>query len=155
MKRFTWRLQRVLDIKQKEEQVRRSELVTITEQLSQARGELFMQKRILEDLIETVAGADPAERLGQQAFLMTYSAANDAAIKKLQADIKRLTVRQQEKIAEIMKIKQFNEGLEKLRTEARLEFFREQEKREQKEMDDAVTSRFARHMMTQENEVVS
>jgi flagellar export protein FliJ len=155
MKRFTWRLQRVLDIKQKEEQVKRSELVTITEQLSQARGELFMQKCILDDLIERVAGADPFQRLQQQAVLMTYSAVNDAAIKKLQADIERLSVRQKEKIAEIMKIKQFNEGLEKLRTEARLEFFREQEKREQKEMDDAVTSRFARHIMTQENEVVS
>ena len=154
MKRFQWRLQRVLEIKQKEEQARRAELVNITERLSQARGELFMQKRTLEDLIDSVAAAGPAERLDQQAFLMTWSAINDAAIKKLENDIQMLTGRQKEKIAEIMKLKQFNEGLERLREEAKQEFFREQEKLEQKEMDDAVTSRFARQVMTQKDEVV-
>lgn len=154
MKRFKWRLQRVLDIKQKEEQVRRAELVNITEQLSQARGELFMQKRILEDLIDSVSEANPQQRLDQQPFLMTWSATNDTKIKKLENDIQIFTGRQKDKIAEIMKLKQFNEGLEKLRTEAELEFFNEQEKREQKEMDEAVTSRFARQIMTQKDEVV-
>ena len=50
MRRFKWRLQRVLEVKRKEEQVKRAELMQITEQLSQARGELFMQKRKLEEL---------------------------------------------------------------------------------------------------------
>jgi flagellar export protein FliJ len=154
MKRFNWRLQRVLDIKQKEEQVKRSELVNLTGKLSQARGELFMQKRILEDLIDSVSQTAPADRLDRQAFFLTYAAANDATIKKLQKEICELTARQQEKIAEIMKLKQFNEGLEKLRTEARLEFFNEQEKLEQKEMDDAATSRFACHIMTHKTDEV-
>lgn len=154
MKRFKWRLQRVLDIKQKEEQAKRAQLVDITERLSQARGELFMQKRKLEELIDALSEIGPQERLDRQAMLMTYSAANDRVIKKLEEEIELLKARQQEKIADVLKIKQFNEGLEKLRAEAKTEFMTEQEKHEQKDTDEATTSRMARKMMTQSNEVV-
>ena len=65
MKRFQWRLQRVLDIKQKEEQVKRAELVHLTEKLSQARVALFIQKRILEDLLDELADIHPHERLNR------------------------------------------------------------------------------------------
>jgi flagellar export protein FliJ len=147
MKRFEWRLQRVLDIKQKEEQVKRAELVHITEQLSQMRVALFLQKRILEDLLEELAEAHPHERLSRQAMLMTYSAPNDRKIKELQENVNNLAAQQQEKLAEILKLKQFNEGLEKLRADAQEEYFKEQETLEQKAMDEASTSRFARQRM--------
>ena len=148
MKRFKWRLQRVLDIKKKEEQVKRAELVDITEQLSQAHGQLFMQKRILEDLIDSVSQAHPQEQLSRQEFFMAHSGTNDMKIKKLEKDIKTFTARQKEKIAEILKIKQFNEGLEKLRAEAEIKFVSDQEKLEQKDMDEAAVFRFARQIMT-------
>lgn len=148
MKRFQWRLQRVLDIKQKEEQVKRAELVHITEQLSQVRVALFLQRRILEDLIEALDEAHPQERLSQQAMLMRYSAANDRRIKELEKNVDTLAGRQQEKLAEIIKLKQFNEGLEKLRADAQEDYFKEQEMLEQKAMDEASTSRYARQRMT-------
>ena len=72
-----------------------------------------MQKRILEDLIDSVSETHPQEQLGRQEFLMTYSKTNDKTIKKLEGDVKVLAAQQQEKIAEVLKIKQFNEGLEK------------------------------------------
>jgi len=149
MKRFHWRLQRVLDIKQKEEQVKRADLFEITEQLSQARGELFMQKRILEGLIRDLAEKPPRDRLGQQEFFMTCSAANDAIIKRIEDQVQALTVQQKEKISEVMTINKFNKGLERLRSEAKKEFISEQEKLEQKESDERVTSDFARKIMKQ------
>lgn len=147
MKRFKWRLERVLDIKQKEEQARRAQLVNITHCLEQARGELFIQKKILQDLIENLSEMTLQERLGRQEFLMRYSTANREKIKHLEKEIEVLTAQQEEKVAEIMKIKQFNEGLEKLRAEARNEFFKEQEMLEQKEQDQITTVRFARKAM--------
>lgn len=149
MKRFKWRLQRVLDIKQKEEQIKRAELFDLTEQLSQVRGELFMQKRILEDLLQSLAEKPLRDRWGQQEFLMTYSAANDAIIKALEDKTQALTVKQKEKVSEIMTIKKFNKGLERLRSEAKMEFIKEQEKLEQKESDERVTSDFTRKIMKQ------
>ena len=150
MRRFKWRLQRVLEVKRKEEQVKRAELMQITEQLSQARGELFMQKRKLEELLDELTETNAADRLDRQRQFMAYSAANDKVIKSLENQIRDLANRQKDKIAEIMKIKQFNEGLEKVRAEAQAAFIAEQEKLEQTQMDEMTTSRIARKMMTSE-----
>ena len=147
MRRFKWRLQRVLDIRQKEEQVKRAELLGITEQLSQTRGELFMQKRIVRGLIDSLSEEHPQCRLDRQALFMTYSTNNDDRIKKLEADIHLLEMHQKEKMKEVIAIKRLNEGLEKLRNQTEMEFKKEQEKHEQKEMDEATTSRFAREMI--------
>lgn len=149
MKRFKWRLERVLKIKQKEEQAKRAQLVDITQRLSQARGELFIQKRILQDLIDELSEMTLQERLIRQEFLMKYSKANRVKIKALEADVETLAAQQQQKIADVMKIRQFNEGLEKLRVEARNEFSKEQEMMAQKEQDEITTVRFARKAMVQ------
>ena len=116
MKKFQWRLDRVLEIKQKEEQARRAQLVDITQRLTQARCELFMQKRILQNLVDDLTKITPRQRLSQQAFFMRYSEANHVKIKKIEEDVRTLAVQQEEKIAEVVKIKRFNEGLEKLRS---------------------------------------
>jgi len=143
MKRFEWRLQRVLDVKQKQEQVKRADLVRLTERISQMRGELFMQKRIVENLISDLSKEEPENRLDRQALFIAYSATNDAKIRKLEAGIQMLMEQQKEKKNELLAIKQFNEGLEKLRAEAEAEFVKEQEKREQKDLDEAASYRFA------------
>ena len=49
----------------------------------------------------------------------------------------------------IIRVK-FHEGLEKLRTEAKLQFIKEQEKLEQKELDETSTVSFTRNMILQE-----
>ena len=154
MKRFKWRLQRVLDIKQKEEQAKRSQLMDVTQRLSQIRAELFIEKRILRDLIDDLSESDTRDRLEKQAFFMTYSAANNAKIKSLEDKVKTLVKEQHNKMKEVVKIKQFNEGLEKLRAQAQEEFMKEQEISEQKESDQRTTISFARKAMIQSEKVV-
>ncbi len=147
MKRFVWRLQRVLDVRTRQEQARKAELLAITEKLTQRRSELLMQRRILADLIEQLNAEDAAERLDRQAFFLRASRTNNALIHRLAAEIEQLVVEKQQKIAEVVKLKQFREGLDKLREEARLEFVREQERLEQKELDERTTVRFAREIL--------
>jgi len=144
MKRFVWRLQRVLDIKAKQEQKKRAELLEITEKLAQARGQLLTQQRILRNIALAIAQDPPAKRLGQQEFFLKYSASNDEQIKKLKDQISKLEIQQRAKIAEVIKARQFKEGLERLRAEAKKRFIKEQEKLEQKELDEGATVSFAR-----------
>ena len=146
MKRFAWRLQRVLDIKVKEEQTKRVELLGITEKLAQKRGELFMQKRLLRNIIGSLAEENPRMRLDKQAFFLKHSATNDEIIKNLKSEINKLEIQQKEKIAEVLKVRQFKEGLEKLRAEAKTQFIKEQEKLEQKDADEMATMTFARNI---------
>lgn len=144
MKRFVWRLQRVLDIKKKEEQKTRAELIELTERLAQTRGEFLARQKMLENIIEGLADRNPKKRLGEQEFFLRYSATSDQQIKKLKEKISELESQQREKIAEVLKVRKFKEGLEKLRVEAKIQFIKEQEKLEQKELDERATISFVR-----------
>jgi flagellar FliJ protein len=159
MKRFVWRLQRVLDVKAKEEQTKTAELLAITEKLAQTQGELLMQERILKNIVDSLAmqvsrkGRLVAGRgqLGEQEFFLRCSATSDELIKKLKDKVRELELRQREKIAEVLKIRRFKKGLEKLRAEAKRRFIKEQEKLEQKESDETATISFARKMTELDN----
>ena len=147
MKRFVWRLQRVLDIKTKKEQKMRAELLELTERLASRAGELLTQQRILEDIIAGLTGEKPKKRLGKQEFFLRYSGTSDEQIKKLKEKISELESQQREKIAELLKVRRFREGLERLRAEAKIQFIKEQERLEQKELDETATISFARNMI--------
>ena len=144
MKRFVWRLQRVLDIKKKQEQKTRAELLELTEKIAEARGELLTKQMILEDIINGLTGEDPKRRLGKQEFFLRYSVASNEQIKKLKDKVSELESQQREKIAELLKVKRFKEGLERLQAEAKIQFIKEQEKLEQKELDEGATVSFVR-----------
>jgi flagellar FliJ protein len=144
MRRFVWRLQKVLDIKTKQEQVKTQELFALTEKLAQTRGELFTQERILRDILETIAREKPKERLAEQEFFLRNSAATDEQIRELKKSVEKLEAKQKEMIAEVLKIRRFKEGLERLREQAKKRFIEEEEKLEQKQLDEIATQSFAR-----------
>lgn len=145
MKRFVWRLQKVLDIKTKEEQLKRMELFRVTEALAMKRSELLMRQRILRELMAEITRDPSAARLGMQEFFLNNANTDDQIIRRLNAEIHDLEVKQKEKTAEVLAAKRFKEGLEKLRAEAKTRFIEEQERLEQKEMDDRTTVAFARN----------
>ena len=144
MKRFVWRLQRVLDIRIKEEQKARAELLKLTEKLAETQSELLAWRKMLEEIINGLTVENPKKRLSRQEFFLRYSAASDEKIKKLENRVKELESKQRDKIAEVLKLRRFKEGLEKLRTEAKMRFIREQEKLEQQQLDEGATILFVR-----------
>jgi flagellar FliJ protein len=144
MKRFVWRLQRVLDIRTKEEQKARAELLKLTEKLAETRSELLTWRKMLEEIIHGLTVGNPKKRLGRQEFFLRYSAASDEQIKKLENRVKELESKQREKIAEVLKLKRFKEGLEKLQVEAKMQFITEQEKLDQQQLDEGATVLFVR-----------
>ncbi|MBN2314913.1 MAG: flagellar FliJ family protein [Sedimentisphaerales bacterium] len=144
MKRFVWRLQRVLDIKEKEERKVRTELFKVAEKLAETRGELLIRQKMLQDLINELAEESPKARIGKQEFFLKFSATSDAQIKTLKDHIRLLEQQKKEKIAEVLRIRRFKQGLEKLREETKRQFIAEQEKLEQKELDERAGVAFVR-----------
>jgi flagellar biosynthesis chaperone FliJ len=144
MKRFVWRLQRVLEIKSKQEQIKRAELFELTERLARTHSELLMRMKILREIIEGMGRKEAKERLGEQEFFLKYCKASDEQIAKLRDKERDLEIQQRNKIVEVLKIKRFKEGLERVRAEAKRKFIEEQEKLEQKELDEGATISFAR-----------
>jgi flagellar biosynthesis chaperone FliJ len=148
MKRFTWRLQRVLEIKKRQEQKERAELLKLTEMLAERRGELLIRRKMLKDVIEGLAEVDPKERLSGQELFLKHAATNDEQIRKLKDNISEMESQQKEKIAEVLKTRRFKEGLEKLRVEAKRQFFEKQEKLEQKELDEMASISYVRNALS-------
>lgn len=144
MKRFVWRLQRVLDVKTKEEQLKRTELFRLTEQLAAQRGELLMRQRILQNLLEDIRRDASPERWSTQEFLLQRAAVDDEQIRRLREEIAALEIRHREKTAEVLAVRRFKEGLEKLRAQAREDHLREEERLEQRDVDERTTMGFAR-----------
>ena len=152
MRRFAWRLQRVLDIKAKQEQIKTQELFVITDKLTQMRSSLLAQQQILRDILESIANETPKERLSRQEFFLRNSAATDELIKQLKANICELEIKQKEKIAEVLKLRRFKESLEHLREQAQRKYIEAQEKLEQKQLDETATLSFTRERHSIEQE---
>jgi len=144
MKRFVWRLQRVLDIKEKQEQKAKSELMELTEKLAAARGELLTRQKIFEQIIGGLAKQNPGKRLCEQEFFLRHSTASNEAIRRIKDKITELETQQRAKVVEVLDLRKFNEGLKRLRTEAKAEFIKEQEKLQQKDLDERAGVSFVR-----------
>jgi flagellar biosynthesis chaperone FliJ len=145
MKRFAWRLQKVLDVKSKQEQLKRNELFQIAEQLAAQRGELLLRRRILQNLAAEIKGHESPARLNAQEFFLRHAAADDERIRRLREEITALEVRHKEKTAEVLAVRRFKEGLEKLREQTKEGYIREQERTEQKESDERTAIAFVRN----------
>ena len=100
MKRFVWRLQRVLEVKTKEEEKKRSELLEITEILAQTRADLIARQRVIEDIISNITRENPKKRLIEQEFFFKFSATSIEKIEELKNKIQELESKQREKINE-------------------------------------------------------
>ena len=144
MKKFVWRAQKVLEVKKIEEQRKKNELLTITESLTNAVGLLIAKKALLKDMLEQLNTKDPMKNLQQRQIFFRYSAINDEAIEQLKRKIAELEKQQREKIAEFLKIRQYSQGLEKLREQAKIRFYDEQEKLDQKQADEDTVMKYAR-----------
>ena len=148
MRKFAWRLERLLSIKTIEERREKAELLALTEKSVQQQSYLLFKKRILQNIVAEINDKDRQHRLAEQAIFLKYSAANDEQIKKLQKNIYELEQQKKMKIAEVIKIRRFKEGLEKLREKTKKQFIYEQEKLEQNASDEETVIRFARQMQT-------
>jgi flagellar export protein FliJ len=147
MKRFVWRLQRILDLKEKEEQIKSQELFAITETLAQKRGHLLAQQRKLRSIIEEIANSDRPNRIQRQQFFLRHSKTTDDIIAGLKNEIGKLQEMQSHKREEVMKVRRFKEGLQKLRRRAKERFIERQERLEQRQFDEMASIAFSRRRL--------
>ena len=142
MKRFVWRLQSVLDLKIQQEQLKRGELLRITQQLVRTQQQLMSRQRVLRDVAADIAQTPGSERLAQQEFFLRYSAASNRQIKLLKDQLDRLHDNQRQKMKELLQLQRSRRSLEKLKEHAAREFVAEQEKLQQKQLDEMAGLRF-------------
>lgn len=147
MKRFVWRLQRVLDIKSKQEELASAELLALTEKLAHVRQELLARQAALREMLAKLAQKCPSKRLGEQELFLKSCSPYDEKIKKLKSRVSKLESQRKAKVVEVLRLRRFAKALKKLRTNAKAKFMTEQEKLEQKELDQGTIIGFARKII--------
>ena len=125
----------------------RAELVAITGQVVSVRGQIILQKAALREMLAGLNKKNANERVAEQEFFFKYAHVSDEAIKQLEQELAELEKLRQVKMQEILKVRKFRKGLEKLRARAKEEFIKEQNKQEQKELDEKTTMSFARRII--------
>ncbi len=132
----------MLDIKGKQEQIKTQELFALTGKLASKRGELLAQQGILKEITARIAEEKADERLREQEFFLRYCSTTDEHIKKLTGELAELESLQRKKITEVLKVRRFKQGLERLREEAKRRFIEQQERIEQKQLDETAAIGF-------------
>ena len=149
MKKFVWRLQRLLGIKMKQEESMRAELVAITERAVLLQGQIMMQKTILRRILAEMEEKEGSQRLAEQEFFFKYAHISDERIKQLEEQLAEVEKLRRKKIKELMEIRKYRKALEKLRENAKAEYLIEQNACEQKDLDEKTSMSIAREIIRQ------
>ena len=147
MKKFIWPLQRLVDIKVKQEDFARIELVTITEQIVIIRGQIMMQKMVLRNLFSELNQLDPQQRTQRQRECMEYAHVTDAKIKTLHQNLEQAEQKRKNKIEEVVALRKLRKSLDQLRAKALIRYREEINQAEQKQLDESITTTFARKIL--------
>ena len=149
MNNFKWRLDRILQIKGKDQQLKRAQAAEIADILARTRSILLDKQKKLETLINSINCQNPIDRFQNQEIFINSSQADDQAIQKLSNDIANLEQQHRQKTKEVIEAKAFVEMLAKLRQKAYEKFVIEQNKIEQNDMDENFNLRLAKTLVEQ------
>jgi len=89
------------------------------------------------------------QRLTEQEFFFKYAHISDERIKQLEEQLAGVEKLRREKIKELMVIRKYRKGLEKLREKAKAEYLIEQNAYEQKDLDEKTSMSIAREIIQQ------
>ncbi|MGC9453841.1 MAG: hypothetical protein ACP5HU_03165 [Phycisphaerae bacterium] len=144
MKRFHWRLQRVLDVTVQREKALRAELFALSRRIVRLRQEIIRRRADLRSVLADLGGRPPAERMARQEVFMRCAEAVEREIARLDRDARELESRRSERTQTFLRLRSSRQTLERMREEAYRQHMREQLKMEQKQFDESAQISFAR-----------
>jgi flagellar protein FliJ len=153
VKRFSWKLQRLLDVRSRQEELKKNQLFALTQRIAQVRQNILMRQTRLQHMLSELAKKQAQERLRQQQLFLRAAAGADEKIKYLRAQLEELETQKKTLMTEILELRRFRKSLERLREIAKEQYENEVKKFEQNHLDETANIAFARMML--ENACVS
>jgi flagellar export protein FliJ len=145
MKRFSWPLQKLLDVTNQRELAAQAHLGDINARLERTGQSIARRKQMLRDLLAQLGRADVQQRISSQTIWMTCTPGQDRQIRKLQDQLGRLETQKAQALKELHEIRTRRMSYEKLREKAHEQWEQETKKRQQQQLDEAAAVRFVLH----------
>jgi len=144
MKRFKWKLERVLDIKRQRERALRHALFMLAQEIAQVQEAILERRTRLRMVLEELAGRSLADRIAEQAVFMQFAGVEETAIRRLQARRHELDQTRAETQQRFLEVRAACKMLVRLREEAYRAYLREVGGREQALLDESAHVAYAR-----------
>ncbi len=145
MKRFSWPLQRLLDVTRQRELATQSQLGLINAQIQRLGQALSRRRRMLQDLLEQLSHEGIQQRIVQQAAWMACSPGQDRRIKQILQDLDQLKAKRQQALERLAEIRKSRMSYEKIREKAHEKWKQQVGRLEQQQLDEAAAIRFVLH----------
>lgn len=141
---FRWSLQRLLDVTGKRELAVKAELLSLSRQIGQLQQDIQRRLRMLRQLLDDLGSRQLAERLCLQDVVMRSCQAEQIAIEQIEAKVRELDRQRQDKTQALAELVAKRQTLESKRAEARREYQKLLDRREQNLLDETFQVGFAR-----------
>lgn len=141
MRRFHFRLQSILDVRRYEEDQRRMELGTISSRCAWLRREIERCRASRYAVLTTRGPGVRAEDISYRVSQAAYAARMDAEERSLRRQLQTAEVEREAAVERYRAARQAADVLDRLRKRRAEAYRREQNKDEQKRMDDIAMSR--------------
>jgi flagellar export protein FliJ len=146
MKKHSWRLQRVLDVRVKQEEAKKAELLAVTHRLLAARQEVIVKQATMRGILLELSRKDARTRMAEQPTIVKHMAFSEEELKRLKKKVEEIEVERRKKTDEMMEVRKARKAMEKLQEKARMEYTKMADAAEQKELDEFCSGRYARSM---------
>jgi flagellar FliJ protein len=147
MKRFAWRLQRLLDVKTKQQDLLRTELMALGERIAHIRAGIMMHKAEIRNRLSELRHLPADQRPARQQMFLQFVHVLDSRIQSLERSAADLEEQRKKKIKELMEVRKNQKSLENLRLRAKETYHQQQEMAQQKDTDETSSISYARKIL--------
>lgn len=147
MKRFSWPLQRLLDVTAQREQALRGEIASLAAQAALVVADIRERRAQMTAMLADLGTLELQQRLARQEVLMRCAGAYEQQIDALHKRLTDLRAQRQQKMTQLLDVRSRRQTLEKLRDGAMDRWRAEYARWEQKQTDEAAAMAFARGMI--------
>jgi flagellar protein FliJ len=144
MKKHVWRLQRVLDVRIKQEEARKAQLLEVTQRLLAARQAALAKQAMMRSILLELAQKDAVTRMQEQPTVVRHMAFSEQELRELKKKTAEIEVERKRKSEELMEARKARKAMEKLQERAKAEYVKLVNAAEQKDLDELAGSRFVR-----------
>lgn len=142
MNKFIWPLQRLLHVTEQRERAKRLEVMATVQQASLVKRQIERRQALLRNLLAELSQHSLLQRIPLQEVFLTHCPWEERAIASLRRELEELLKVREQLAAELMGLRGSRKSLERLRAEALRKYLREQERMEQRQLDESAQLAF-------------
>lgn len=148
---FNWKFEKVLKIKRLQEDSLKARLAKVAQQEMSLQSQTMLLNAAIRSDLLSVREIPLQDRLEKQQSALKDCNYKRRQIDKITMQINKLQKEKENIKSDIMKARQYREGLEKLKEKDRKDFVADFNKKEQMEIDEVISTKFARKIIHEQN----